>query len=383
MKIFYLINTLGAGGAERSTAETAKYALKHGHQVTIIYLHKKPISIEQEIKEAGIRVIHLRASNFLGRALALRRLLKAERPDIVHSVLFDSNVLIRVVKMFLPRQKVIQSLVNTPYSEVRIKHAGLPKFKFKIVQLADILSARLSQSYYHAITNTVLEHYSPMFNINKEQSYLVYRGRGENRHRVSRAAIRERLEFGDHFVFVSVGRQEFAKGHIQLLQAMNELVKGSSGPVAAKLVFLGREGSRSKELKRYVEAHDLSAYVSFLGFRSDVEEILVAADAFAFPSYYEGLGGALVEALSAGLPVICSDLPVLKEVVGSEDGALFVETGNYQSLAQAMQRMMKDEPLRARLSQYSIARYKEAFRQEDIYAQMLSMYTSVNESQWK
>ncbi|WP_162051939.1 glycosyltransferase family 4 protein [Pontibacter pamirensis] len=378
MKIFYLINTLGAGGAERSTAETAKYALKHGHQVTIIYLHKKPISIEEEIKDAGIRVIHLRASNFVKRVFALRKLLKAERPDIVHSVLFDSNVLIRVVKFFLPRQKVIQSLVNTPYSEIRIKHAGLPRYKFKIVQLADMLTARLSQSHYHAITTTVLEHYRPMFNIKKDQSFLVYRGRGENRHRDSRAAIRERLKFGNDFVFVSVGRQEFAKGHILLLQAINKLVKESNGPVAAKLIFLGREGSKSNELKRFVQAHDLSAYVSFLGFRSDVEEILVAADAFAFPSYYEGLGGALVEALAAGLPVICSDLPVLKEVIGSEEGALFVETGNSQDLAKAMQRMMADETLRARLSQYSIARYLEAFRQEDIYSQMLSMYSSVS-----
>lgn len=377
MNIFFVINSLGAGGAERSTVEIARFLKDNGHSVTIICLKRKKIGIEDDINKIGVRLIYLSKSNFTSRLSELKNLVRDEKPDLIHSVLYDSNLLVRAIKLAIPSIKIVQSLVNTPYAEEREKDTKLPKLKFKIVKAIDSYSARYVDSYYHAITSTVSAHYAPLFKIKGSKNFVIFRGRYENKFLDRKQELREKFNFGDQLVFVAVGRQEFQKGHLLILQALQSLLLNKVNFDKFKIVFLGREGEMSKELKAFVQKNQLSPYVDFLGFRSDVEEILVASDAFLFPSYFEGLGGALIEALAAGLPVICSSIPVLKEVIKEEDGAIFIEVGNYVDLGNAMQRLAEDVSLRRKLANQSLKRYQEAFQMHEVNSKMLEMYNHI------
>src|SRR5690606_28137096 len=109
------------------------------------------------------------------------------------------------------------------------------------------------------------------------------------------------------------------------------------------LKILGFEGKSSKVLQEFVTKHQLQDRVEILGFVRNVEEELINSSAFVFPSYYEGLGGALIEAFAAKLPCVCSDLAVLREVVGDSEGALYCAPGDHKCLGEQILKLYSNE----------------------------------------
>jgi glycosyltransferase involved in cell wall biosynthesis len=248
----------------------------------------------------------------------------------------------------------------------RKKDNQLSSHKFQVAKQLDKWSARLTRGiFYHAITQEVLDHYKPLFNIGKNYR-IIYRGRYENKYA-------DETERSKKFLIVNSGRQEFAKGQIDILRALKYL-RDTHEISDIHFMLLGRSGHYTEVLEDFIKENNLENQVEIPGFVNDVEKRLATAHAFVFPSYYEGLGGALIEAFSAKLPCICSNIPVLQEVVGKEDGALFGAPGDIKTLAENIYTLYKDENLREKLGNYSYKRFKEAFQMETINNQMLEMY---------
>ncbi|WP_034888144.1 glycosyltransferase family 4 protein [Gillisia sp. Hel_I_29] len=371
MKIIILINSLGAGGAERSMVEFAKFLqLKDEVNLQIVCLKHKKIGLEDEVNNFGIHTVYYEGSNNLRSKIKfVSQIVKDENPDIIHSVLAESNLILRLSRFFVSKGKVIQSLVNTPYSLERKKDSELSWQKFQLAKKVDEWTARLtSDIFYHAITKEVYHHYLPLFKIN-DNYRIIYRGRKENTNVKSSSK-------NNDFHLLNTGRQEFAKGQIDILYAINFL-KEEYDITNIKLQILGREGQYTKKILNYISTNNLSDQVKIHGFVNDVEKRLVDADAFIFPSYYEGLGGALLEAFSAKLPCVCSNIPVLKEVVGSDQGALFSQPGDYKALAMNILKLYNDEKLREKLGKYSYKRFQENFDLNTINAEMFQMYNDI------
>jgi glycosyltransferase involved in cell wall biosynthesis len=377
MKIFLVINSFGAGGAERSTVELGKYLRSQSIAFYFIALRRRKIGVEQELEDEGFKVFYCPSKRFVPRIVFLIRLIKQHQPDIVHSVLYDANLVTRFCQRLTKKVRYVNSLVNTAYSAERQRDKQLPKFKFRLVKYLDIISARMSKPYFHAITTEVLKHYKPLFNIPEERSFVIYRGRYENTFRKKNSQAPSLITGGNASLkLINTGRQEFQKGQILILKAIAHL-KTLKGVENIHLNILGRAGNRTAELERYITENHLHEQVSLQGFRNDVDEQLAASDVFIFPSYFEGLGGALIEAFAAGLPCICSDLPVLREVVGDERGALFFQPGDYQGLAAQIEKLYYSSELRNELSEYALNRFYQKFRIEDISARMVTMYQTI------
>jgi glycosyltransferase involved in cell wall biosynthesis len=102
-------------------------------------------------------------------------------------------------------------------------------------------------------------------------------------------------------------------------------------------------------LRNFAEAEGLADRVHLLGYREDVPDILAAGDMFVMPSLSEGLPLALVEAMSASLPVIASQVGGIPEVVEHEREALLTPPGHPDALADALRRLMRDEAMRVAL----------------------------------
>ncbi|MDT0677465.1 glycosyltransferase family 4 protein [Autumnicola musiva] len=371
MKILILINSLGAGGAERSMVEFAKFLHKREETtVKFLCLERRKIGLEEEVASFGIPIHYFQgAGGFKGKAGFVNNCINKENPDIIHSALTQANLVLRYVRLKNKKGKVIQSLVNTPYSLERKKDSDLPWQKFQLAKQMDVWSARLTSGiFYHAITNKVLQHYKPLFKIRNNYK-IIYRGRYKNKYV-------EEAEKRKQFTIVNVGRQEFAKGQLDILKALDYL-RSSYGFTKVNLEILGRPGQYSERLLSYIKENNLEEQVKIHGFVHDVEKRLVTSHAFVFPSYYEGLGGALIEAFSAKLPCICSNIEVLEEVVGNKKGALFSKPGDHVQLAENILRLYKDENMRKKLSNYSFKRFQEAFVMESINNQMLNMYKEV------
>ena len=118
---------------------------------------------------------------------------------------------------------------------------------------------------------------------------------------IDREKKREELGVGsDQVLFLSVGELIDRKNHRVLLQAVKKL----NNPNAVLLI--AGDGEKKDELEVQIKELGLESSVKLLGYRSDVKELLKAADCFLFPSYQEGLPGALMEAMASGLPCIAS-----------------------------------------------------------------------------
>lgn len=118
-----------------------------------------------------------------------------------------------------------------------------------------------------------------------------------------REKMRQQLGLTDELVIGHVGRFNPQKNHPFLLDVFAALLKKESDAV---LLLVGG-GDDMPEIQAKAEALGITERVRFLGVRSDVADLIQAMDVFVFPSLYEGLGIALVEAQAAGLPCVVSD----------------------------------------------------------------------------
>lgn len=152
-------------------------------------------------------------------------------------------------------------------------------------------------------------------------------------------------------VIVQVSRMESWKGHILHLEALKQLSEVPDwmcwivgGPQRAF------EEKYYKELRRLAVRNGIETRVRFLGFRSDIPDLLAAADLFCQPNRSpEPFGIAFIEALLSGLPVITTDMGGAKEIVHSSCGIL-VPADDASALAIALRKLITDKALRGRLS---------------------------------
>ncbi len=111
-------------------------------------------------------------------------------------------------------------------------------------------------------------------------------------------------------------------------------------------------GPNEAVLRKLITEKHLEGQVRLLGFRTDMEEILQTADAFAFPSIREGLGIAAVEALACGVPLIVSDNRGSREYAENDRNSIVCEAGDVDGFRQAIQRLHRDTEYRRTLAGY-------------------------------
>jgi phosphatidylinositol alpha-mannosyltransferase len=145
-----------------------------------------------------------------------------------------------------------------------------------------------------------------------------------------------------------VGRMEPRKGLIHLLRAFRKLQRDG---VRARLLLVGT-GPGEREARRYVLTRQLDD-VEFLGRVSEAQkaQLFKTADIYVSPATgRESFGIVLLEAMSAGAPIICSDIHGYRGVVRRERDGILVEPGNADALAASIRRLIDDPALRAQLS---------------------------------
>ncbi|MFM2097469.1 MAG: hypothetical protein RIT06_97 [Chloroflexota bacterium] len=168
-----------------------------------------------------------------------------------------------------------------------------------------------------------------------------------------------------------VGRMESRKGLIHLLRAFRKLqIDG----VPSRLLIAGT-GPGEREARRYVLTRQLDN-VEFLGRVSEEEkrQLFKTADIYVSPATgRESFGIVLLEAMSAGAPIICSDIHGYRAVVRRDREALLVPPGDSEALADALRRLIEDPELRARLSKSGVER-SELFSWEHVGASVEEYY---------
>jgi glycosyltransferase involved in cell wall biosynthesis len=187
------------------------------------------------------------------------------------------------------------------------------------------------------------------------QSVRVGGGEGGGGPPESPAQTRRRLALGERPVVLSLSAKRPHKNLAALIDAL-ALIEPEMRPV---LILPGYPTWHERELRSRADAAGVQADVRFPGWITDaeVQALWAIADAFVFPSLYEGFGLPVLEAMAHGVPVACSDASSLPEVAG--DAALLFDPRDPSAIAAAIRALLGDPELAQRLRAAGLARVRE------------------------
>ena len=374
MRVVYVIDSLTPGGAERSLAALAPGLAERDVELHVAYLHRRA-GLERELLEAGAQ-LHCLAGRGgrLGWLWRTRELVATERPDLVHTTLFEADIAGRTAA-WLSRLTVVSSLVNLAYGPEQARHGGPPAWKLRGAQLADAVTAR-SVTRFHAVSHHVAQQMGRRLRIPADRIDVVPRGR-DPRQLGTRTAERRRgaragLDLSpDTPLVLATARQEVQKGLDTLIEAFNLVLRRRPD---ARLVLAGRDGGQTTQLHAAVERLGLDHAVRFLGVREDVGDLLCAADVFVLPSRWEGLPGAVLEAMALEAPVVASDLPMVRETVTDGVTARLVPVDQAAAFATAVVEVLDDAAGAAERATRARADFLERFTVERAADGMVAFY---------
>jgi glycosyltransferase involved in cell wall biosynthesis len=185
--------------------------------------------------------------------------------------------------------------------------------------------------------------------------------------------LRQRLQLTQPFI-LTLGMMEPRKNWQGLIQAYS--LARARHKLTQQLVLAGPRGWLWESVVEERERSPFRNDVLFLGFVPDVDlpTLYSAADAFAFPSFYEGFGLPPLEAMACGTPVVVADAASLPEVVG--DAGLKVPPEDVEGLAETLAQITEDQGLRLRLRQAGLDR-AATFSWEESGKRILDVYRRV------
>jgi glycosyltransferase involved in cell wall biosynthesis len=177
------------------------------------------------------------------------------------------------------------------------------------------------------------------FQLAREQMHCIYNGVKliPDPAQLDSAAIRiqVRQELGlspDSRIVLTVGRLDLEKGYGDLASVIPEIVKEFPD---TQFVWVG-EGQHRDVLTQQVQQNHIEDHVLFLGYRTDVPNLLKSADLFVFPTHYEGMPFALLEAMAHRLPIATSDTCGIPEIIEHQMHGLLFRNGDRNDLSKTI-----------------------------------------------
>ena len=319
IRVMHVLPDLGVGGAEQALQVLATTIPDHdvAQVVTAIGGTRRPIeeTVHSSLQRAGVGYCDLGVQSSATRSpralmqstLRLRRLVRRTNIDVVDSALLDASLPSRLGPTGVVR---FTHLVNTTYESVVGSATGARRWRRAVLRWVDALTSRRDTRLI-ALTDAVADSNARALGLSAVRAPVV----------IARGVDLERFcpPIGprDPHLVVSVGRLVPQKGHETLIEAVG-LANAAGGRF--KLNIVG-EGPLGNDLLALIRELDLTSVVRLVGPQADVRPQLASASIFALASRWEGQSNAVLEAMAMGLPVILSDIPAFREVVG-EAGCL-------------------------------------------------------------
>lgn len=385
IKVLHLIPTLSSGGAERQlvnlVANTSKQIIEH-----VVCIIGEADFFAPAIRQVGHKVIELNVfakRPFFQAARKFRKIVREEKPDIIHSWLYDANISARLAVFPGGKIPIITSLQLPDYEPEAIRIGGWNPHKVRGLKAIDKVTARLAKPYFVPCSQFVKDSYQRHFGIDESKTQVIYNSVDPAFLTASEDdAAKLRSELGlsaEAFVYLNVGRLDPQKNHKILLEAFRQVLP----EIPNAVLLLAGVGDSEKELKNLSAELRLDEKVIFLGRRSDIGALLELADVFVFPSNFEGLGVALVEATFKSLPCIASRLDVINEIITDRENGLLIDQTSAAELKDAMIELYKNTDLRSSLGSKAFQTAEANFRADETAKEWEELYRKVSSKSGK
>ena len=176
-------------------------------------------------------------------------------------------------------------------------------------------------------------------------------------------SLREELGVSkDTFIIGNISALRKQKDHTTLLKAMEQLNTKYPNTI---LVIAG-DGELKNELQSKAKELGLEKAIYFLGYRSDVNELLSQFDIFVLPSLYEGLPLCILEAMSAARPIVATNADGTNELIEDETTGLLVPLSDHVQLAAALERLIEDADLAKALGKNAKEHVKAKYSMDEM-----------------
>ena len=367
--IVHVCVTDSFSGTERVILELSRHAVQAGHPVAAIVPAIQALDpFENALKDAGATVRRLGAvydrnrnylKSFTGFVGALREL----EPALVH--FHVPWVPCGWEAILAARAAGVQCVLRTEHNPVPDPLSQLQRAKLRIVDLAAshvVFVSRGTSDSHLSNGRTWLRNWSVIPNgIPFKLTDSIDR----------RAVVRARLGLpSDALIAVMVGSLVVRKGPIDFVRSAARAIAQDS---QLHFLVLG-QGPLREPGERLARELGVAGRVRFLGHRSDVHELLEAADIYVQPSHYEGLSIAMLEALAAGLPMVSTRVEGLEEVLVDGRGAYVCDVGDIEGVARGLVTLERNPALRKELSTLLRDRTIREFSSTAMYAHYEALY---------
>lgn len=212
-----------------------------------------------------------------------------------------------------------------------------------------------------------------MSGIDAARYVTIHNGIEPSRSKFSRSETRARLGIGEAPMLITVARLTEQKRHDVLLHALPRVLRHHPD---TRLLLVGC-GPLQEMLQQMADDLGVADHVRFLGWRNDIPDLLVAADAFCLPSYFEGHPLVLMEAMEAGLPVVAARSLGITEVISNGETGLLVPFEDPVAMAAAINRVLSDEALGRQLGRNGRLVIRERFGSERMAKRVMAVYDDV------
>lgn len=333
MKILQVIPSLEIGGAETMCEGLSNLLKAQGQEVIVVSLYRLETPITRRLAQTGIPVRFLDKKPGLDLAAIprLRRLIRQEKPDVIHVHLFALKYVgIAVLGLPIP---IVHTIHNVAAYDAEHDKA-VNQFFYRTGKAVPVSLSR-------EIQKTVVEFYD----LPEAVTPVIYNGIDLNR-----CEPKADYALSDPPRVIHVGRFWEQKNHTCMVQAL-KLLKDEGCPV---ILDCFGEGSLLEPTRALAQELGVEDSIRFRGVTDRVFPQLNQADLFILPSKWEGMPMTIIEAMGTGLPVIASNVGGVSDMITPGRNGLLIAP-DPRELADAIARLVKEDALRARLGQNALA----------------------------
>lgn len=359
-RVLFLIPSLGFGGTERQVVEMA-LLLREKYNIVICAVY--PENRFPELKEEGIRVVSLNKKTGklynLPCFLKFLLLVRKEKPAVIHSFLMFSNLYACGVCLLLRFKNVITSTrINIDFS----KCYGGNRFTYYLIK---------KFSRFHVV------------NTQYSKNLLV----NEMGYKQEQLCIIENAVDTDRFTYISddkkipgavyPARMEKRKNQLILIEAMNILKRKELLSEGFQLFLVGEKNDRqySERMFTAVRKYQLEKNIVFSDPMSDIERYYSMCSFLVFPSSWEGLSNTILEAMSSGLPVVCSHEANMPELINDGINGYLFPAKDPEACAESLYKMINTDVLKKEeMCKINRQRIEKRFTRQILKKNMEALY---------
>jgi glycosyltransferase involved in cell wall biosynthesis len=384
LNVVHLIEALGPGGAERLLYTNLKHFERERVRSTVFTVFPHATHWVEPIRQLGIEVLGLNCKSARDLPVAAARLrswLRGHPTDLIHTHLWAANIIGRMAGR-LAGVPVISSIHNPDHEpEVWADGADVNLKKRKLARSLDRWTARygcqrlLAVSEYvrrsaHRHLSFPLERIDLLYNPIDVEALEAPQGR-ERAELLRECGLEEKS-----LLLLNVARVSPQKGLLFAIRALPSIIRQYP---SAHLISVGATTDPQWLSQLQTEAGSLGVadHVHFLGARRDVADFLRSCDLFIFPSLYEGLGIALLEAMATACACVATKSGPIPEIVRHGIDGLLVAPADSESLAATVCELLADPVRRKSLGEAARASALARFQPQAAADRLTEIYGSI------